>query len=152
MAKKRKLVLEYAPDFKAFGLFTALKGYRLCWLLNKDMGLNLKRVPEFMFAPHKATQAVSFPVFFYSNPALLLQYYLLMNKTSEGVLLEQPKNMDFLLLVRNPVDRGHVDEVVKYIKQTPNVQAVVPFDENLSKRVMNVFYDFEMFAGSIRDE
>ncbi len=151
MAKKRKLVLEYTPDFKAYGLFAALKGYRLCWMLNKDLGLSLKRMPEFSYAPYKATQAISFPVFFYKNPALLLQYFILVNKTTQGVLLEQPKNMDFLFLVRNPVDYGHADEVVKYMKQIPNVQAVFPFDEKPGKRAINVFYDFEMFVGSITD-
>ena len=152
MVKKRKLVLEYAPDFKAFGLFAALKGYRLCWLLNKDLGLDLKRMPEFLYTPYKAVEAISFPVFFYKNPALLLQYFLLVNKTTQGVLVEQPKNMDFLFLVRNPVDHGHADEVVRYMKQIPNVQAVFPFDEKLAKRVINVFYDFEMFVGALKDE
>lgn len=152
MAKKRKLVLEYTPDFKAFGLFAPLKGYRLCWLLNKDMGLDMKRMPDFSHTPTKADQAISFPVFFYKNPALLLQYFLLVNKTMHGVLFDQPKNMDFLFLVRSPVDHGHAEEVVKYMRQIPNVQAVFPFDEKLAKRVINVFYDFEMFVGALKDE
>ncbi len=152
MAKKRKLVLEYSPDFKVFGIFSALKGYRLCWLLNKDMGLDMKRMPDFSYTPLKANQKVSFPVFFYKNPALLLQYFLLVNKTSQGVLFEQPKNLDFLFLVRNPVDHDHADEVMKYMKKIPNVQAVFPFDEKQAKRAINVFYDFEMFVGSIKDD
>ncbi len=151
MAKKQKLVLEYSPDFKAFGLFAALKGYRLCWLLNKDMGLDMKRMPDFLYTPNKATQPTSFPVFFYRNPALLIQYFLLVNKTPQGVLFDQPKNMDFLFLVRNPVDHDHADEVVKYVKQIPNVQAVFPIDEKQGQRPINVFYDFEMFVGSISD-
>lgn len=150
MAKKRKLVLEYVPDFKAFSLFTALKGYRLCWWLNKDMGLNMKRMPDFLHTPNKATQPTSFPVFFYQNPALLIQYFLLVNKSPQGVLFDQPKNMDFLFLVRNPVDHDHANEVVRYMKQTPNVQAVFPFDEKQDKQTINVLYDFEMFVGSIR--
>ncbi len=151
MAKKRRLIVEYAPEFKAFGLFTSLKGYRLCWLLNKDMGIDMKRTPDFLHPPHKSSQPVSFPVFLYQNPSLLQKYFLLANKTTQGFLLEQPKNMDFVFLVKNPVDHGHVDEVVNYMKQTPNVQAVFPFDETQGKRAINVFYDFEMFVGSIRD-
>ncbi len=152
MVKKRKLVLEYSPDFQAFGLFASLKGYRLCWLLNKDMGLDMKRMPDFLNTPNKATQPIAFPVFFYKNPALLIQYFLLVNKTSQGVLFDQPKNMDFLFLVRNPVDHDHANEVVKYVKQIPNVQAVFPIDEKQGKRAVNVLYDFEMFVGSVKHE
>jgi hypothetical protein len=149
MTKKQKLSIEYVPEFTVTGIFTSQKHYRFCWLLNKQLNLDFKRLPDFFYSPSKQTKALPFPVFFDEIPQLLLQYYLIVNKTPAGLLFDKPQNLDLLLLLKNSGDQVDPAELVNSIKQIPMVQAAFLLDGKLGKQGPNILYDLEMYLCSL---
>ncbi len=149
MKKKRKLSIEYIPDFNTIGIYTSQRNYRFCWLLNKNLNIDLKRLPDFLYPPCKQTEAVPFPVYFDENQQLLLQFFLIVNKTTNGILFDRPQNMDLIFLLRNSAGQAHPETLLSSIKKIPLVQAAYQLDDNLGNRAPGIFYDLEMQFGNL---
>lgn len=144
MSKKRKLSVAYASDFRIIGVYTTLKGYRFCWMVNNQLRTDMKRLTDFSYPPFKSSEAASFPVFHYEDFGLMRQYFLLANKCGNGFLLDQPKNLDFILLLQSSGALNDLETVLTKIRQIKLVQAAVLLDEQMSVRTRTVLYDFEM--------
>ena len=99
--------------------------------------------------PFKHTEASPFPLFFDETPQLLLQYFLIVNKTPEGILFDQPKNLDLLFLLKNVGGQADPEEIISSVKKIPMVQAAYLLDDKLGKRAPAIFYDLEMHFGSL---
>ncbi len=149
MTKKRKLSLEYVPEYTAIGIFTPRKDYRFCWLLNQKLNLDFKRIPDFWQKPYNQDDPIPFPIYFDETPELLLQYFLIVNKTPAGILFDKPNNLDLLFLLKNQSGQADPEEIIKSIKRISVVQAAYLLDGKLGKRAANIFYDLEMHIGSI---
>ncbi len=149
MIKKRKLTLEFVPEFTAIGIFTPRKDYRFCWLLNQNLKLDFRRLPDFWQKPYNQAEPIPFPIYFDENPSLLLQYSLIANKTTAGILFDKPKNLDMLFLLKNDSGQADPEEIINSIKKISVVQAAYLLDDKLGKRAANIFYDLEMHLGSV---
>lgn len=147
MVKKRKLNIEYSIDLKAFGIYSTLKDYRFCWMLNKHLGFDMKRIPDLPYIPKKTHEPVYFPVFHHEIPELRTQLFLVVNRSINGILCDQPKNMDYLFMVKSP-DSETVDNLVNSLKTLPDVQTVFTLDTSKNKRNTTVLYDFELFLST----
>lgn len=149
MTKKRKLTLEFVPEFTAIGIFTPRKDYRFCWLLNQNLKLDFRRLPDFWQKPYNQAEPIPFPIYFDENPSLLLQYSLIANKTTAGILFDKPKNLDMLFLLKNDSGQADPEEIINSIKKISVVQAAYLLDDKLGKMAANIFYDLEMHLGSV---
>ncbi len=148
MIKKRKLNIEYAIEINVFGVYSTLKDYRFCWMLNQQLGFDMKRIPDLSFTPHKASVPVLFPVFYYELSKLRTQLFLVVNRSLNGILCDEPKNMDYLFLVKSP-DSEVVNKQMNSLKTLPDVQTVFALDINKNKRTKTVLYDFELFLSAV---
>ncbi len=150
MVKKRKLNIEYETEFNVFGIYSTLKDYRFCWMLNKHLDFDIKRIADFLYIPHKATEPASFPVFAYEKPELLIHHFLIVNKCSRGYLFHEPRNMDYLLVVKNP--QINTAEFINNLRKIPMVMAVFSINEKQNNRTTTVMYDFELFLAKVLDK
>lgn len=148
MIKKRKLNIEYSIEINVFGVYATLKDYRFCWMLNKNLGFDMKRIPDLSFSPNKASEPVLFPVFYFELSKLRTQLFLVVNKSINGVLCDEPKSMDYLFLVKSP-DTETVNQLVDGLKTLPDVQTVFELDIRKNKRTTTVLYDFELFLSKV---
>ncbi len=146
MVKKTKLRVEHTPSFKVIALFSQQKDYRLCWLLNRHLLFDLKRLSPFAYPPYKKVETSRFSVYHYEDAINRLHYFLLANKCPEGVLFELPKNMDYLLLIKNPGAGFNQNDFISKVRKTEQLQGVFPLDDGLGKRSDLILYDFEMYA------
>ncbi len=146
MVKKTKLSVKYTPDFKAIALFSQQKDYRICWLMNHHLNLDMKRLPDFCFTPYKHRETIQFPVYSYSDRANRLHYFLLTNKRPEGILFELPKNMDYLLLIKNPGTGFDLKAFAEKLRKVDHIQGAFPLENGLGSRSDLILYDFELFA------
>lgn len=148
MAKKKlKLEVSFSPGFRAIGLFAAQKDYRLCWLLNQYLHLDLRRLPDFEYTPLNQSTPGHFAIYHCKVPELRMHYFLVCNKCSEGVLFGEPKNLDYLLLLKQPGDQLQLKDLINTVRKMPAIQAVYSLDGKLGKRGDAFFYDFEMYLG-----
>lgn len=90
-----ELDIEYEVDYLLLGLSCFEKDYRLCWLLNRQFGLSLERDDDLRVQRKGVEQC--FPLFTYFWEEEDVDLTLLKNRTDEGVLLPEVKQMDYLL-------------------------------------------------------
>ena len=149
MAKKHILNLEYQHHFKVLGIFSPQKDYRMCWLINNHLGLELKRMPDFSVAVDKDDNPASHAIYQFEQPSMLLKILLIANKTSENILFTEPKNMDYLLLFKDPGNHQNLSQRLAAIKKISQVQAVVLLNNLISKRSSEIFFDLEMYLSKL---
>ncbi len=141
----------YDADFRAIAIFTAQKGYRLCWLLNHHLETAFTRFPDFVSATGKDHEEKSIAVYGHEEPLLYNHFYLLSNKTQGHTYLDAPPNMDFLLLIKSPGDRFDMQDILKKIRAIPQVNTAIEADTMLGKNAGSLFYDFEMYLSQKAD-
>jgi len=146
MVKKTKLSVKYTPDFKVIALFSQQKDYRICWLINHHLQFDMKRLSDFCFTPYKQSETIQFPVYGYADRVKRLHYFLLTNKRPEGILFELPKNMDYLLLIKNPGAGFEMKTCVNNLRNIDNIQGAFPLENGLGNRSDLILYDFEIYA------
>lgn len=145
MAKKHILHHEYRHGFKAIGITSAQKDYRLCWLLNNALGYDLKRMADFCPENDPKNESPGFAVYRFENPSMFLYVYLVANKNLERQLFTRLRNFDYLLLFKQPSEQTDLNEVVKAVRKITQVQAASLLPDLHDKKANALFFDFEMF-------
>ncbi len=149
MAKKLKLDIGYTPEFRLTGIFSTQKNYRLCWLLNNKLKMDLRWLQDFPYVPFKRENESLFPFYYHESKRLRTCYLLLENRSPGGLLLPAPKNLDYLFLSWHPDIGADQHELLKQIRDTPGVQAAYLLDDQLTERAREVLYDFELFLSKV---
>lgn len=149
MAKKHILNLEYTHPYKAIGIFSAQKDYRLCWLLNNRLGIDLKRMPDFCLSFDAKSEPANYPIYKYEQPNLFLSILLLANKSEQQILFPAPKNLDYIFLLKSPENLFKLSETLSEIRNIPQVLAAVTLKDLPEKRASEFFFDLELYLSQM---
>lgn len=138
--KKAKLQIEHTYDFELLGLVSPVKDYKMAWLINRDLDLNLVRSEdieiEFLSLPElKISQ------FFLSLPHGFVQ--LLKNKALNSThqvsyLIPELKSMDYFLLVQDQTFQLSINTFANQLAQNPFIQNVMRLDISKLKSKENL--------------
>lgn len=97
MAKYR-LDERVTPNVKVFGLSCHVPDYRLCWSLNRSLGLDLSRRLTNIVEESKG-RALHYTVFDQADDDGLVRWSLVCNVCGRRKLIPSQKQADFFLLV-----------------------------------------------------
>ncbi len=95
---KYRLVEDVTPTVEVFGISCHVPDYRLCWSLNRALGLDLTRRRDDIVEEVKG-KALHYPVFEQRDEAEELRWWLVCNLCGKRKLLPQQKEADFFLVV-----------------------------------------------------
>ena len=146
------MAIDYTPDFKTIGVFTAQKDYRLCWLLDQYLHTAFRRLPDFTFVANNKQTPLAIPVYRHIDRRLLSSYFLIPNKPEATLLFQKPANMDYLFLVKQPSDQFDLQRLIKGIRNIPQVNTAVEADPFLGKTAESFYFDFEHYLGTCSEE
>lgn len=133
--KKNKLLVESSYDFDLLGLVAPLKDYKLAWLINSSLGLELKK-------------GVDFRMEFTNQSALIISQYilekeygfiqLLRNRSypvagQAGYLIPELKIMDYFLLFQDYTIETNINTYIENLSNLKGIQNVVKLDINKLK-------------------
>ena len=95
---KRNLTLEHQPEteFLLAGIVSAENDYKVCWALNQILTVSLGQVEPLLI--NSRGKETEFPLFYYQD-SLKVDYYLIPNKSGAVYLLDELKNIDYLLKI-----------------------------------------------------
>ena len=127
MAKRLSLNINYFEDYQLLAIVSHLKDYRLCFFLNQDLDLDLKKHDDL----RPAHNGASYSWYYYSEGETYLSCYLISNHHSSGKLVPALKNVDYLMFIKNPYDDKEVMAMAMNIRRIPHVVAV--FEQEISK-------------------
>lgn len=138
--KKSKLVFEPSFDFELLGLVSPVKDYKMAWLINKVMDLNLVRDNDFLL------DFISAPRLEISNYFLPMPFgfiQLLKNKALNSsqqlaYLIPELRSMDYFLLIQDETEQTSCQNFVSLLSQNPFIQSVVRLDVSKLKSKENL--------------
>jgi hypothetical protein len=138
--KKARLLVEHTYDFELLGLVSTVKDYKMAWLINRHLQLDLRKVAdlelEFVTSPKlKISQ------YFLSLPYGFVQ--LLKNRALNTInqvsyLVHELKSMDYFLLVRDETFQISIDIFAEELAKNQLIQNVMKLDVEKLKSKENL--------------
>lgn len=129
-----ELVEEY--PYQVYGITASANDYRLCWYLNKELGLHFTRQPALEIY-NKKKESINHEVFVFEDEDALVRYRLIQNKKGGSLFLPELPKADYLLVLdESPVI--DYENLIKRIKDIRPVLMVFPVDLNELKNKQNL--------------
>jgi hypothetical protein len=138
--KKAKLQIEPTFDFELLGIVSPIREYRMAWLVNQELELNLVKVDD-LELEFLNSEKLEIAQYFLSLPHGFIQ--LLKNKAINSTqqlayLIPELKNLDYFLLVQDETEELDLINFVKKLSQNPLVQSIVRIDISKLKSKENL--------------
>jgi hypothetical protein len=94
-----KMIESFFGQTALMGIASPVRGYHLCWILNRYLDLDFRAQPEDDIQVRKNHRDTFFTVFSYIS-ADNMEHFIYENKTYGGMLFPEFKHLDFFLLVK----------------------------------------------------
>jgi hypothetical protein len=138
--KKAKLQIEPTFDFELLGIVSPIREYRMAWLVNQELELNLVKADDLELEFLNA-EKLEIAQYFLSLPHGFIQ--LLKNKAINSTqhlayLLPELKNLDYFLLIQDETEELDLVSFMKKLAQNPLVQSIVRIDISKLKSKENL--------------
>ncbi|NVK51095.1 MAG: IPExxxVDY family protein [Cyclobacteriaceae bacterium] len=138
--KKVKLQIEHTYDFELLGIVSPVKDYKMAWLINRELNLNLIRSEdleiEFLSDPNlKISQ------YFLSLPhgyIQLLKNKALSSERQVSYLIPELKYMDYFLLVQDETYQIDAQFFASELSKNSFIQNVIKLDISKLKSKENL--------------
>lgn len=132
---KTKLNVEYDFDFCLIGIACPEKDFRLCWMLNNQLGLKLAKMEDHTSGVGRHS------LFSFSDEHLMREYHLIVNKADTGrLLLEEHQHTGYFLLMKGEIDDGEKKYFAEQIKKIVTVSAAYMVDVEALKSKQNLIF------------
>ena len=111
--------LQYTPEylFLLIGISSHQNDYRLSWAINNKLNLKLIKTENLKIVNKKLSVTQFFSVYNFDDEDNQLIYNLISNRCDNGFLLEELKNIDFLLQVLGDTNESYIKNLLKGLKE-----------------------------------
>ena len=138
--KKAKLHVEPTFDFELLGIVSPIRDYRMAWLVNKELELNLVKADD-LELEFLSAEKLEISQYFLSLPHGFIQ--LLKNKALNSAqqlayLVPELKNLDYFLLVQDETEQLDLSNFMEKLSRNPLVQSIVRIDISKLKSKENL--------------
>jgi len=123
---KKTHKLNYLPDynFKILGIISDEKDYKLVWNINNNLKWDFVREENYQLYNNKSKSERQFPHFSFTNDENYTTYKLLANKHEGLPLLEELKNIDYLLIIYDESGSENIPELTEKLKKIDSIRGV----------------------------
>lgn len=135
---KLTLDLEESYDFELIGICSHVKDYRLSWALNQKFEFDLEK-DENLELKYKG-ELQSFSFFSFKDEENLIEYYLLQNRSTNGLLIPEEKKADYFLMIQGVYRSQEKIELIKEITQLKCVLTAYDIDVEQLKSKENLLF------------
>ena len=97
--------------------------YRLSWEINKELMMDFVRIDDHCVRHKRSGQDQYFTCFVYDDENTYLHYKLLSNRSDKGYLLEELKNIDYIVVVTGEYHSTLSTELRKKLLALESVQS-----------------------------
>jgi hypothetical protein len=138
--KKSKLLVEHSYDFELIGLVSHVRDYKMAWIVNKELDLNLVKFDDIELD-------------FITPPNLIIAHYFLslphgriqllknraLNSTNQILyLIPELKSMDYFLLVHDRSFQISINTFATQLNKNTLIQNAMTLDVNKLKSKENL--------------
>ena len=123
---KYKLDMEPDPEVTLIGISCHVNDYRLCWALNRALGINLTRRENDITDPGPEKLA-NYSAFDHTDEESQAHYVLVNNHSADGILLKEHKQADYFLVVDESAPITP-EQLIDHVRKTEFVLMAYPLD------------------------
>ena len=135
------MVLDYDYDFLLFGISCHVKDYRMCWALNKKLGISLKKEENLLLPVQHSEEVNEYPFYSYSDEAFRIKYIVAGNRGTKGLLVKEQKQVDFFLLIEGHYEIVNTYDLLKKLKEIDVILAAFELNPNHLKSKQNLLFE-----------
>ncbi len=131
-----KLVLQVEDeiDFLLFCIACHKADYRLCYELNKVLGIDLEKQDNYSIQT-KPKETDHFSMYYYNDEENYREIFLIANKSENSVLIPEQKQVDYFLQVYGYLPNDEVDDMLKRINGISMVLTAYKVDPEKLKSI-----------------
>ncbi len=138
----KKIKLDYSPeyDFIVIAILSFEKDYKLVWDINNSLAFDFLRTDDYKAYNKKRQTEQEFSTFIFHDEKEYVDYQIITNKSDQGYLLEELKNIDFLMLIKGDFEDGYDKIFQSKLQNLQSVQSAFILDVTKIKakeRLMN---------------
>lgn len=126
--------VEYDYDFYLLGIVCHEKDYRLCWMLNNLFDIRLAKTDDL------TTEHGKHSLFSLISEEQFREYHLVANRGSEGMLIDEHRQIDYFFLVKGAVEEDERKQMIEQVKKSGMVGAAYAIDASLLKSKHNLIF------------
>lgn len=115
-------------DFCLLGLLSDEPDYRLCWLLNQALEIDLQKEEELILYHPRLKLEQSFSLFSWIDEDAYWTYRIIRNRSGQGYFLEEVRNIDYLLHLQGEISTERLRRLISSINEVRQVRMCVPVD------------------------
>lgn len=140
--KKYKLSARVDYNFTLIGIVSADKIYKLAWYFNTYLGFEFMKSEDLIIAVDNQDITKMFEVFASASESTLNTFNIISNKCENGFLLNQFKNIDFILKIQPSISESETIKLIDNIRSIASVISVFSIDNNLIKDKEKQYFIF----------
>jgi asparagine N-glycosylation enzyme membrane subunit Stt3 len=132
---KKTHKLDYTHDFgfTLFGITSDQKDYKLIFEINNATGWMLQREDNYKVFNKKSNSESEFSLFVYNDEESYISYKLISNNHENIRLLDELKNLDYLLLVFDESGYEDFSSLQKKLRSIEGIRAVFAIEPSSLK-------------------
>ncbi|MGY3054659.1 hypothetical protein ACVWYG_002866 [Pedobacter sp. UYEF25] len=125
---KTYLKLALDLDFTLIAITAPLKDYTLCHKININLELEFEKIEDHEIFHAVEAYALNFSKYYFFIEEDEQSYYLLGNKSSDGILIPEMANVDFFLIIMEYIDEEDFSRMISSLNRMPEIQVAAKID------------------------
>jgi hypothetical protein len=142
MAKQKLKITEdsFEFNFTVLAIASQSRDYHLCWQINRELSIDLRRGADLQVSDAKKQQVTYFSFYSFINDNDMSRYYFVANKSGNHLFLPEIKVADFLLVV-NEKPEDEIKKIISVLKKMPQVIAVTELEIDKLKLKRSLIFE-----------
>ena len=125
---KTYLKLTLDLDFILIAVTAPLKDYVLCHKINTNLNTEFKKVDDHEIYFNIDEPIWSFSKFYFFVEQGEVEYYLISNKSSDGLLVPEMSNVDFFIIIKEYIDQEDLNYLINGLNKLPDIQVAAKIE------------------------
>lgn len=138
--KVNKIAYQLNYDFFLIGIASSENDYRLSWSLNTQFGYKFQKIDDLFIDLKKNDCKQCYSRYHFFDEDTLLDYFLISNKTENGLLIKEYHNLDFFLKIMGEPTVDDLNIMLQNLKTTPNILMAIPIEPSSLKNPENFLF------------
>ena len=133
---KKVIKLLIDRNFQLIGIVSNLSNYKLSWLINSNIGLNLKQLEDIVV--NRKEIKCDFSNYNYNDNGIV--YNLISNKSKNINLITKLKHIDYFFQIEPNLSKNKITNLIENLKKIESITSVLEIvPQNLSSADYNFF-------------
>jgi hypothetical protein len=137
--KRHKLDMAIEEDFCLLGMVVDEPDYRVCWVINRALGTNFRKMDDLELYHRKLDLEQRFSIFAFTDEESLLTYRIIKNRAENGFFLDELKNLDYLVHIQGEINSRKITRFIREANAIAEVRLCVPVDLNKIRNKQRLF-------------